>query len=675
MKSTLIVISIYWVVVICATYIIRHVNGNNPKSKFIQAIVKPEKSFWKEARMHLKIVFLCPLLLPFGGMVFGIDGIHKLYLKTRYKNIPRPMPMKTRAFLKKDLVLDEKGNVVTLIEYNSTHNTDYTLDQIYGNGYEESLSDEDKSQDTMEKEKLQKLQIDDNLPDNIYTTVSCELGKAIETGDYGNFSAYLDDNVELVIYERKTIRGKQEVEDYWKDWRKRHIETNQIKDIEAVYSYYFARTCLLLQTMIVMTEIKNGNIVKMLMAPRHIAGDKHHDDLVGCSPYNLNYIRTTLQPLKEGDEINKENRLWCPSCGAHSESLDWRNSLINTGFHGYQAEVSICPECSKVVEFRVKEQLQYEEPVMGEYEILENYAYCFRSYSVEGLNWILSDDFHYLCLGESSELDLNEYLNYLPTMFESLQRDDSKIMVDLLNKLVILTLDGNNVAIGVKIENGKIVRAEMKPIHIVEDEPSPNEFIAKCNQFHELLNKEIVVANGKENGRVFECLSSLKLKDGVRMELHVSKEDGSDDNTYFFIPNGEKYGDCKLFKYINAEPSEMSAWEVYLLMTSESVMPFSWHGDILSRDFIFKKIDFVNSYFLWVLDLSAINDEDLLPKVYLSKDDATGKVTADVYCCFWNVRNELIRERATIVFNGNQVESYNAKTDFVLYKNERIIYY
>lgn len=82
--------------------------------------------------------------------------------------------------------------------------------------------------------------MDDNLPDNIYTMVSCELGRAIETGEYGNFSAYLDDNVELVIYGLKTICGKQEVEDYWKDWRGRHIETNHIKIIKAVYSYYFA---------------------------------------------------------------------------------------------------------------------------------------------------------------------------------------------------------------------------------------------------------------------------------------------------------------------------------------------------------------------------------------------------------------------------------------------------
>lgn len=432
--------------------------------------------------------------------------------------------------------------------------------------------------------------------------------------------------------------------------------------------------------MIVMTEIQNGKIVKMLMSPRHIAGNKYNDDLVGGFPYNLKFIRTTLQPFHEGEEINKGNRLWCPSCGAHSENLDWRRSLIDMGLHGYQAEVSICQECWKVVEYCVKARHRYEEPFWGKYEILERYADCFRKCSIEGSDLILSDDFHFLCKGESSELDLNEYLNYLPTIFESLKKDDSKIMVEVIDDLVIFTLNGNDVAIDAKIENGKIVRADMKPasdygiIRKVEVEHSPNEYIAKCNQFHELLNKKIVVANGKENGKVFECLSSLKLKDGVRMELHVSKDEDSGDNTYFFIPTGDKYGDHKLYKYINAEPSEMSAWEVYLLMTSQCVMPCYWHGAILARDFIFKKSDFVNSYNLRVLDLSAIKN-DLLPEVFLSKDDATGKVTADVYCCFRNYQNELIRERATIVFNGNQVESYNAKTDFVLYKSDRNIYF
>lgn len=48
---------------------------------------------------------------------------------------------KDEKYMKKDCVLDENNQTVSLAEYNYRHNTDYTLDDVYGKGYVESLTE------------------------------------------------------------------------------------------------------------------------------------------------------------------------------------------------------------------------------------------------------------------------------------------------------------------------------------------------------------------------------------------------------------------------------------------------------------------------------------------------------------------------------------------------------
>ena len=58
-----------------------------------------------------------------------------------YRNRPRPLPKKMKKYMKKDCVLDENNQTVSLAEYNYRHATEYTLDDVYGKGYVESLTD------------------------------------------------------------------------------------------------------------------------------------------------------------------------------------------------------------------------------------------------------------------------------------------------------------------------------------------------------------------------------------------------------------------------------------------------------------------------------------------------------------------------------------------------------
>ena len=44
--------------------------------------------------------------------------------------------------MKKDCVLDENNQTVSLAKYNYMHSTEYTLDDVYGKGYVESLTED-----------------------------------------------------------------------------------------------------------------------------------------------------------------------------------------------------------------------------------------------------------------------------------------------------------------------------------------------------------------------------------------------------------------------------------------------------------------------------------------------------------------------------------------------------
>lgn len=50
-----------------------------------------------------------------------------------------------KKYMKKDCVLDENNQTVSLAKYNYMHSTEYTLDDVYGKGYVESLTEEERA--------------------------------------------------------------------------------------------------------------------------------------------------------------------------------------------------------------------------------------------------------------------------------------------------------------------------------------------------------------------------------------------------------------------------------------------------------------------------------------------------------------------------------------------------
>ena len=121
----------------------------------------------------------------------------------------------------------------------------------------------------------------------------------------------------------------------------------------------------------------------------------------------------------------------------------------------------------------------------------------------------------------------------------------------------------------------------------------------------------------------------------------------SGDTTYFYIPteNGEE--DRKILNFFKADFSRESAWQLYLLYRSETVLPTMWHGGYIQRHFIFNEKDINSIKPLKNYDMNILSRANLLlPEVIINQEDKT----ADVYCTYWNYWEGLIREHIKIHF-------------------------
>ena len=133
--------------------------------------------FGKTPALWVRILIspLLPLLvltLPLFAVALPFIAISALK-KRYYRNRPKPLSSRDRRLYPVYEVRDVTSDrVVTLSQYNETHKTAFTLDDVYGKGFEEKRSQKDK--DAMEIDR-QGLLIEDSLPNDIYTEIAKKL--------------------------------------------------------------------------------------------------------------------------------------------------------------------------------------------------------------------------------------------------------------------------------------------------------------------------------------------------------------------------------------------------------------------------------------------------------------------------------------------------------------------
>ena len=144
-----IIISIYWVVAVAATYCIRAYNNkkNHYKIAAFKALgITKTPSLWKRIGTHASIILLVPPLMPVIIVVFLIDKCLK------------------HNKMKKRMKKEEP-----------------------------------------QEEKKYSAKMEDNLPNDIFTQASKVMMDALIFGTFDDFENMLDEKVEAVLYRLKTI--------------------------------------------------------------------------------------------------------------------------------------------------------------------------------------------------------------------------------------------------------------------------------------------------------------------------------------------------------------------------------------------------------------------------------------------------------------------------------------
>lgn len=188
----------------------------------------------------------------------------------------------------------------------------------------------------------------------------------------------------------------------------------------------------------------------------------------------------------------------------------------------------------------------------------------------------------------------------------------------------------------------------------------------------------------KNKSEVFSTLTSIYPDKGWYLGLKLanmqSESTGDESNFYFF--NEENKIEKSLLKHINVTPSEMGIWELYLLMSSSTVMPTFWHGGYIERKYIFSEEDIEDIEPLKGKDLSTlINDKMLFPVIEVEKSrDLSFPLVEDqfignIYCCYWNEWKGLVREHIRVKITGNKVVEYENIDSFVFHEYDCGIFF
>lgn len=202
-----------------------------------------------------------------------------------------------------------------------------------------------------------------------------------------------------------------------------------------------------------------------------------------------------------------------------------------------------------------------------------------------------------------------------------------------------------------------------------------NLFSAAGEEIHNVIKRSIVKTKDlKDKGELFYHAKSIRPKTGLKLGLKLAGENNpqflGDESTFYFY---DAYDNELKFssECLDVDPTEMGAWQLYLIATAHTIMPAIWHGGYIHRRYIFqeedlKRInDMADSNPIEHFDFSTLAvDGLLLPNVILSLDGSY----ADVYCCFWNDWKGLVREHVRVTFTPDGSAFISEPDHFIFYK-------
>ena len=253
-----------------------------------------------------------------------------------------------RKWLKKDLV-EFKGERMSLAQYNATHKRKFTLEQVYGKKYVASLTPEDIAGfDSFENT----MSIEPGLPDDEHTRLATLFAQAFYSEDMLRMVPFLDDQVRMISYRKRTVTGKSAFLDYWEGVLSRIKDDGQVSDIKVKMNSFYGHAVVAIKQKdtdeaYVFFHIDSGKIMTAVITPV-----QQQPSMVRY--YNLDRPRLDYDSviMQKGEAIAAEpNRMPCLLCGTLSENLHWYKLEVDSGPFSHIGQVSICPHCKAQTEY------------------------------------------------------------------------------------------------------------------------------------------------------------------------------------------------------------------------------------------------------------------------------------------------------------------------------------
>lgn len=122
------------------------------------------------------------------------------------------------------------------------------------------------------------LMIQKNIPDSTHVDIVKDFAKALLTGAYNELENMVADNAETNVYRKRTVYGKSNVMEYWKEWEAKYIKTRKVKSLEILFSNYNSDVCILInKNNIILFYIQDDKISKLDLDFRIVTDNENTD--------------------------------------------------------------------------------------------------------------------------------------------------------------------------------------------------------------------------------------------------------------------------------------------------------------------------------------------------------------------------------------------------------------
>ena len=195
-----------------------------------------------------------------------------------------------------------------------------------------------------------------------------------------------------------------------------------------------------------------------------------------------------------------------------------------------------------------------------------------------------------------------------------------------------------------------------------------NIFASKAKAYRYRLKSKLNTIIDLDAEAIFYDLDALSLDNGCFIQLKTARQYGKGSQSKFYVYDYHKTveGDKDILKYITVSPTEMGAWQVYLLINSPTQLPTWGHDNYIVRNLIMDKNDLYKIGVLKYYELSELAQKEMLyPSVEVVKKGDL--LIANIYCCYWNDWKGLIREHVEIKIKNGKVTSFQKIDDFVIF--------